>query len=618
MRQPSNEARSPGFDPEATVRAVLATYPETAAVFDRFGLMGCGGEQGPDERLDFFARAHQVPLADLLGALDEAVRTAPPSPSPAAAPRARPPTPESASRFVPFFIASLVLTLTLGATLGMINLARLTWTWGGLARESVWAHAYVQVFGFVALFVMGVGYHVLPRFVGVPLQASRLAGWSFWLQLGGVLATATGFFLPIGWGHPLWVVGSVALVGGAVAFAVSIARTLRAGQPEPFIRWVLAGAVWLVAASGIALVAALTGDPTWHQILWPAALFGFAGCWILGVGRRIFPVFLGWEPGWATREYPVFVLYQIGVVAWSVGAWPVHDVVLPLVRAAGAVALVVAVPAMARIVGLFGGLRGELRPSTARAGDPERGYQRYVYAAWGWLFVGLAAGPVWTLVALSHGRYGSILMLDFARHAVAFGFVTQMILGVASRVLPVFTGHRLWSPRLRAATWWLLNLGVLLRGLEAAVAAGVWPAAWPFIALSGPPAVAAMFLFTGNVMMTMRGQTSALRPSGPRDVPDQLIPDQLISDLLRVPGVLELLVEAGFTPLRNPAMRATFARTVTLRQACRMRDVGLDPLAERIRLLQTAQGSDRRSMDGSSTIPLTPVTGGPPRAPRSL
>src|SRR6186997_2380995 len=87
--------------------------------------------------------------------------------------------------FVPFFIASLVLTLTWGATLGMINLARLTGGWGlgTLPRTSVWAHAYVQVFGFMALFIMGVAHHVLPRFVGGTLQNARLAQWSFRLQL---------------------------------------------------------------------------------------------------------------------------------------------------------------------------------------------------------------------------------------------------------------------------------------------------------------------------------------------------------------------------------------------------------------------------------------------------
>ena len=92
--------------------------------------------------------------------------------------RSNPPSPPAVPGhvFVPFFIASLALTLTWGATLGMINLARLTANWGlgSLPRPSVWAHAYVQVVGFMALYVIGVACHVLPRFVGGTLQTARL------------------------------------------------------------------------------------------------------------------------------------------------------------------------------------------------------------------------------------------------------------------------------------------------------------------------------------------------------------------------------------------------------------------------------------------------------------
>jgi len=120
--------------------------------------------------------------------------------------------------FVPFFIASLALTLTWGATLGMINLARLTagWGLGTLPRPSVWAHAYVQVFGFMAFFIMGVAYHVLPRFVNGTLQHPRLVRWSFWLQLAGVVMIACGFFHGAAFTRPLWIAGRASLTDAAV------------------------------------------------------------------------------------------------------------------------------------------------------------------------------------------------------------------------------------------------------------------------------------------------------------------------------------------------------------------------------------------------------------------
>ena len=115
----------------------------------------------------------------------------------------------------------------------MINLARLTagWGLGTLPRPSVWAHAYVQVFGFMALFIMGVAYHVLPRFVGGTLQHARLVPWSFWLQLAGVVGIACGFFHGEALTRPLWIAGSMSLLVAAVLFCTVVLRTLAAGVP---------------------------------------------------------------------------------------------------------------------------------------------------------------------------------------------------------------------------------------------------------------------------------------------------------------------------------------------------------------------------------------------------
>src|SRR5688572_2992446 len=135
--------------------------------------------------------------------------------------------------FVPFFIGSLLLTLTFGATLGMINLARLTADWGlgVLPRPSVWAHGYVQVFGFMALFIMGVAYHVIPRFVGGTLQHARLVPWSFWLQLCGVVTIACGFFHDGALTRTLWIAGTMSILVASSMFCVVMLRTIGSGVP---------------------------------------------------------------------------------------------------------------------------------------------------------------------------------------------------------------------------------------------------------------------------------------------------------------------------------------------------------------------------------------------------
>ena len=46
---------------EAFLPDVVTQYPATRAVFDRYGLHGCGGPLGPREQIGWFARLHGVP-----------------------------------------------------------------------------------------------------------------------------------------------------------------------------------------------------------------------------------------------------------------------------------------------------------------------------------------------------------------------------------------------------------------------------------------------------------------------------------------------------------------------------------------------------------------------------
>ena len=427
--------------------------------------------------------------------------------------------------FVPFFVASLLLTLTFGATLGMINLARLTagWGLGVLPRPSVWAHGYVQVFGFMALFIMGVAYHVIPRFVSGTLQHARLVPWSFWLQLCGVVAIACGFFHDGVFTRPLWIAGSMSILTASALFCLVILRTIASGVPvrEPFRPWIRAGAWWLVVAAALAWIAALTGDVTWHRVLWTAAVSGFISSWIFGVGRRILPIFLGCQPRWPRLERPAFIAYQIGAAAWVVGAWPHPDfVMLDILRAFGAIVLitsVIAYTACLQVLTAAGPLLG------CAVRSPQDGWQKYVFGAWAWLSAGLALGPGWTVVRIFTGTGESVLIYDFARHALGFGFAAQMVLGVASRVVPNFTGKPLWSSWARDVAFYLLNVSMLIRALEVPIGFGVWTDAWNLIAWSGPFGVLAMILFTVNILMTVRQQPSAnpesYRPSRTPTVP---------------------------------------------------------------------------------------------------
>jgi cytochrome c oxidase cbb3-type subunit 1 len=130
--------------------------------------------------------------------------------------------------FVRAFIKASVTWLAVGVTLGV-----------GMAIHPPWvvyrpAHIHLNVLGFVAMMIFGVGYHVLPRFAGHPLIRPRLATAHWWLANIGLALLATGFLLRP---HGFAATASLALgaggalsAAGAYAFAWNIWRTLRAAE----------------------------------------------------------------------------------------------------------------------------------------------------------------------------------------------------------------------------------------------------------------------------------------------------------------------------------------------------------------------------------------------------
>src|SRR5215813_9220832 len=94
---------------------IVRRYPRARQVLDRYGLQGCGGANGPNETVAWFARLHGVSLERILAELNEA--------------KARgkdeaivflPRTANTIYR--PFFSAGIATVLTLGCVWGAINL----------------------------------------------------------------------------------------------------------------------------------------------------------------------------------------------------------------------------------------------------------------------------------------------------------------------------------------------------------------------------------------------------------------------------------------------------------------------------------------------------------------
>ena len=129
--------------------------------------------------------------------------------------------------FVGAFIRASVAWLAVGVTLGIAMAVNQPWT---IYRT---AHIHINVLGFVAMMIFGVGYHVLPRIAGRLLVQPRLASAHWWLANIGLALLAAGFMLrPHGLAiAPAALAGGAALsAAGAYAFAWNIWRTLAAAD----------------------------------------------------------------------------------------------------------------------------------------------------------------------------------------------------------------------------------------------------------------------------------------------------------------------------------------------------------------------------------------------------
>src|SRR5262249_32835353 len=138
---------------------------------------------GPVESLRFFARAHDVPLAQVLGELKLAIN--------GELHREEPVRPSLAdSIYRPFFLAGIVTVLTLGAVGGAYLLLRigLSGAFPAAGLHEINAHGHAQIFGWVGLFVMGFAYQAFPRFKHTSLSHPRSAAATFVMLLAGLAA----------------------------------------------------------------------------------------------------------------------------------------------------------------------------------------------------------------------------------------------------------------------------------------------------------------------------------------------------------------------------------------------------------------------------------------------
>jgi hypothetical protein len=493
-----------------------------------------------------------------------------------------------------FLRAAVVIGMLGGAALGAVALTHLAvWGYSGVMPEWRWwpaliqAHGNAQLFGWTGLFVIGVAFHSLPRILQRPGPPPVLARATFALVFSGLALGLVAQPLAAGGRVPL--LFPVAMALQAVGVSLFAAYVLKiAGRPrQPSHGFIVVGTLWFwmgaLARFGLSVAAmaeagamppASANAAYLHAMTW-----GFLLCYVLGYSLRLLPVFVGLPSGRTSLAWAGLLLLTAGTGAEA------------LARLAAAPLLSTAAMG-ASVVGI-GCALAALRVWAAPIGSPDADsgwLRRFAATAYGWLVVagvlllGLrlaeAVGPVSLLHA--HAIGGA------SRHALTVGFVSLMLVGVAWRILPLFSGAAGPRPGLVGAVFSLLVAGSLLR-VGGQVAAGLWGGGWyAVMGVSGWPELAGVTLFAVDVLRLL-GKTperAALPDVGP---PVALSLTAPVGPLVaHRPWLIPVFAGHGMGQVANPIFQRSVGQRVTVLQGCQR--FGVEPEA----FLNELHAADRR------------------------
>lgn len=519
--------------PSMTVREINLRYPACREVFNQYGMGGCGGTYGPPEPIDFFAQAHNVSLDDLIRALTEAAGRSDTGITESSDERAN----TALSRR--FIKAALAITLTIGTAYGVVILTQIALgqSFSAPKLAITQAHGHAQIFGWVGLFIMGIAYYTLPKFKNLGLSSLKLANASFALMLGGIILRVIGQAHGIG---ALTVVSGIPELASVGIYAYLMIKLIRRSETPEFydrfiyasIGWMALGAVANIFLSIIMLIRHTDIIPAeFNDRFLHVLVFGFITNMILGYSLRILPHFMGLRQPIEKHANTAFLLYNAGVLIKVLGFPPIISGAHEL---AGVLLFVYALGVFAKPA------------SSVEIAGVDNAYTWFIRLGYAWLvataFMVLGAGVYQAVTgnAPAHAYVGAY------RHAITVGFITTMMLGVAYRVLPIFNGVDLDSPRAIRASFALIAIGNALRvGGQLATMTNIKP----FYAVMG---------ISGYLELTSLAIFSVVMWKVMADVTDPFLVDRVVRADTKVanimdayPDIRQVLVSAGLTHLAH-------------------------------------------------------------------
>ena len=474
---------------DTSVAEIVQRCPSVRGIFDRHGLKGCGGEHGPSETLGFFAAVHQIDVAQLLREINDEMEH-----------------PSSQTHIYQetlqdyiyrrFFKAGIAIVLSVGCLWGAINLLQIAMGSSFLQLRllpSIHAHAHAMVFGWVGMFVMGFAYQSFPRFKNTSLWRPQLANLSFYLLAAGIVTGMAADMLLPSLIAPALVLGAVSAASEVTAVVLFLLVLYRTAQQsiEPrnlYEKFIVASFLWFLLGtilSAVFFFAKATAHSE-NQLVMRIALIdgplrdiqllGFAALIIAGVSQRFVPQVYGLARPAHGRQNLIFWLMN-GSLVLNIASYVMLLTTRQIYCAVGLELSYLLMPIwallLARQLGVF------TAPSQL-----DRTF-KFIRAAYVWLILACAMMPFFPFYGvLTHQLFAHTYMGSY-RHAFTVGFISMMILGVASRVVPILAGmdskrmNSLWAPFV------LLNVGCAGRVLLQLLTDFLPTVAYPLVGLTG-------------------------------------------------------------------------------------------------------------------------------------
>jgi cbb3-type cytochrome oxidase subunit 1 len=130
-------------------------------------------------------------------------------------------------KYAKAFVKASLIYLGIGAILGVLMVI-----WPDIRFTISRVHVHILLLGFMAMMIYGVGYHILPRFMGRPVYSHRLGNVQVWVANITLIGLSISWILEAsrgGFWHTLAILFGI---GQAVAIFLFIINLWKSMIPQ--------------------------------------------------------------------------------------------------------------------------------------------------------------------------------------------------------------------------------------------------------------------------------------------------------------------------------------------------------------------------------------------------